>query len=77
MPRLFLCLASLLMLAAAPLQAREQSDAPDAAVIGFSPDGRYFAWEVYGWDIASGALSAAIHVVDRDTNRQADGFPFG
>ncbi|HHZ10460.1 MAG TPA: hypothetical protein GX405_16955 [Rhizobiales bacterium] len=77
MPRLLLCLAALLTLAAAPLHAREQSEAPDAAVIGFSPDGRYFAWEEYGWDIASGALSAAIHVVDRETNRQADGFPFG
>lgn len=77
MPRLLLLLACLFLLAAGPLEAREQSDAPDAAVIGFSPDGRYFAWEEHGWDIASGALSAAIHVVDRDTNRQADGFPFG
>lgn len=77
MPRLLPCLACLLLLFGGPLQAREQSDAPDAAVIGFSPDGRYFAWEEHGWDIASGALSAAIHVVDRETNRQAEGFPFG
>ena len=77
MPRLLSILACLLLVLAAPLQAREQSDAPDAAVIGFSPDGRYFAWEEHGWDIASGALSAAIHVVDRETNRPADGFPFG
>lgn len=77
MPRLPTTLACLLLFFAGPLQAREQSDAPDAAVIGFSPDGRYFAWEEHGWDIASGALSAAIHVVDRETNRQAEGFPFG
>ena len=77
MSRLLPYLACVLLLYSGPLQAREQSDAPDAAVIGFSPDGRYFAWEEYGWDIAGGALSAAIHVVDRQTNRQAEGFPFG
>lgn len=77
MPRLATTLACLLLFLAGPLQAREQSNAPDAAVIGFSADGRYFAWEEHGWDIASGALSAAIHVVDRETNRQAEGFPFG
>jgi hypothetical protein len=77
MPRLLSTLACLLLLLAGPLQAREQSDAPDAAVIGFSSDGRYFAWEEHGWDIASGALAAAIHVIDRETNRHADGFPYG
>lgn len=77
MPRRLTILACLLFALAGPLAAREQSDAPDAAVIGFSPDGRYFAWEEHGWDIASGALSAAIHVVDRETNRHADGFPYG
>lgn len=71
---LLLCAALLLT---APLAAREQSDAPDAAVIGFSPEGRFFAWEQYGYDIAGGALTAAVFVVDRQTNGQAAGFPFG
>lgn len=66
-----------LLLLALPADAREQSDAPDVEVLGFSPDGRYFAWEQYGYDIASDALGSAIFVVDRETNRQAEGFPFG
>jgi hypothetical protein len=69
------CLAFLL--AAGTLHAREISDAPEAAILGFSPDGRYFAYEQFAYDIVSDALIAAIFVVDRTTNRQADGFPFG
>lgn len=65
------------LLLALPVHAREQSDAPDVEILGFSPDGRYFAWEQYGYDIASDALGSAIFVVDRETNRQAEGFPFG
>jgi hypothetical protein len=57
--------------------AREQSDAPDVAVLGFSPDGRYFAYEQYGFDLATEALDAAIFVIDRQTNAPAQGFPFG
>jgi len=72
-----LLLCFLLMSAALPTMAREQSDAPDIEVIGFSPDGRYFAYEQYGFDIAAGSLDAAIFVVDRTTNKQAKGFPFG
>jgi hypothetical protein len=57
--------------------AREQSDAPDIEIIGFSPDGRYFAYEQYGFDLAAGTLDAAVFVVDRQTSKQAKGFPFG
>lgn len=70
----FLCA---LCLAAAPAVAREQSDAPDIEILGFSPDGRYFAYEQYGYDLASDALDAAIFVIDRQTNKAAEGFPFG
>ncbi|WP_119389625.1 hypothetical protein [Taklimakanibacter lacteus] len=66
-----------LMLTITPTFAREQSDAPDIEIIGFSPDGRYFAYEQYGYDLAAGALDAAVFVVDRTTNKQAKGFPFG
>jgi predicted secreted protein len=57
--------------------AREQSDAPDIEIIGFSSDGRYFAYEQYGFDIAAGALDAAVFVIDRTTDKEAKGFPFG
>jgi hypothetical protein len=60
-----------------PATAREQSDAPDIEIIGFSADGRYFAYEQHGYDLAAGALDAAIFVVDRKTNKQTSGFPFG
>ena len=62
---------------ASPALAREQLDAPALEILGFSSEGRYFAYEQYGFDLASGALDAAIFVVDRKTNTQAKGFPFG
>lgn len=67
----------ILFLAAGPAVAREQSDAPDIDILGFSTDGRYFAYEQYGYDLASDALDAAIFVIDRETNKAAQGFPFG
>jgi hypothetical protein len=75
MTRLLFCL--LFLLAGGAGVARELSEAPDAVVLGFSPNGRYFAYEQFGFDLASGALSAAILVIDRQTNRPAAGFPFG
>ena len=73
---LTVCL-SLVLLTTPSALAREQSDAPDIEILGFSSDGRYFAYEQYGYDLAAGALDAAIFVVDRETNKQAQGFPFG
>ena len=72
-----LCGLSFVLLFASPLAAREQSDAPDAEILGFSADGRYFAFEQYQYDIVSDALVAAIFVVDRQTNKQAEGFSCG
>lgn len=77
MRQLLLILFSALFLAASPAVAREQSDAPDIEILGFSPDGRYFAYEQYGYDVASDALDSAIFVIDRETNKTAEGFPFG
>ncbi|MGE0500022.1 MAG: hypothetical protein AB7I79_00045 [Rhizobiaceae bacterium] len=74
-PRLLVALAAAFIVTSAP--AREQSDAPFAEVVGFSADGRYFAWEEYAYDIVSDALVAAIHVIDRESNLPAPGFPFG
>jgi predicted secreted protein len=78
MHRLLIAVLCLLLAGLAPTAlAREQSDAPDIEILGFSPDGRYFAYEQYGYDLAAGALDAAIFVIDRTTNKQAKGFPFG
>lgn len=75
MTKFLLSLAGLLILTASAAFSREQSDAPNAEILGFSPDGRYFAWEQFGY--ASDALGSAIFVVDRQTNGQVEGFPFG
>jgi hypothetical protein len=78
MRRLLIALFCLVLASLSPSAfAREQSDAPDIEILGFSPDGRYFAYEQYGYDLAAGALDAAIFVIDRTTNKQAKGFPFG
>lgn len=77
MRRLLIVLLCLVLAGSPAIDAREQSDAPDIEILGFSPDGRYFAYEQYGFDIAAGSLDAAIFVVDRQTNKQAKGFPFG
>jgi hypothetical protein len=77
MRRLLSTLLCLLLLAISSAAAREQSDAPEIEILGFSADGRYFAYEQYGYDLASDALDAAIFVIDRQTNQAAQGFPFG
>ena len=70
----FFCLVFVLPQAAA---ARELTDAPDAEIIGFSPDGRYFAYEQYAWDIVSDAVYSAVFVIDRETNALVPDFPIG
>jgi hypothetical protein len=77
MHRLLSTLVCFLLLTAGAAVAREQSDAPDIEILGFSADGRYFAYEQYGYDLASDALDAAIFVIDRQTTQAAQGFPFG
>ncbi len=74
--RLLILVASLCA-AFAPSLAREQNDAPDAEVLGFSEDGYFFAYEEYAYDVVSAALISAIHVIDRRTNAEAEGFPIG
>ncbi len=78
MHRRIIALATLLVLAASSgLAARELADAPEVRLLGFSPDGRYFAYEQYEEDGVSDAAVAAIDVIDRQTNRSVKGFPFG
>lgn len=52
------------------------ADNAERAVIGFSPDGRYFAFEQYGVQDGSGFPYAEIFVVDLDANQWVKGSPF-
>jgi hypothetical protein len=61
----------------APLAARELAGAPEVTLLGFSPDGRYFAYEQHEDDSLSDTAVAANHVIDRRTNGSAKGFPYG
>lgn len=45
--------------------------------IGFSADGRYFAYEQFEDDTVSDTAIAAVDVIDRDAGRSVAGFPFG
>jgi predicted secreted protein len=68
------CLALLAwaLLSAAPLRA---GDAAERAILGFSPDGRWFAFEEFGIQDGSGAPYANIFVIDLDLDRWAPGTP--
>jgi hypothetical protein len=46
-------------------------------LLGFSPDGRYFAFEQSENDAVSDTAVAAIDVLDRQTNASVKGFPYG
>lgn len=61
-----------LMTATAALAA----DNAERAAIGFSPDGRYFAFEQYGVQDGSGFPYAEIFVIDLDANQWVKGSPF-
>lgn len=75
-------LAMVLALACgAAFAASEASDAlltgvPDRKVIGFSEDGRYFAFEVFGFEPIADAPFAEIYVLDTATNEMVGGSPF-
>jgi hypothetical protein len=57
--------------------ARELASAPEISAIGFSRDGRLFAYEQFQDDDVSGTVIAAIDVITRDGAGKAKGFPFG
>jgi hypothetical protein len=69
--------AALLLAAQASAQARELASAPEVSLIGFSRDGRLFAYEQFHDDDVSGTVMAAIDVIPRDGAGSAKGFPFG
>lgn len=69
------CLWLLLLLTAATISARAADNA-ERAVIGFSPDGRYFAFEQYGVQDGSGFPYSEIFVIDVNANSWVKGSPF-
>lgn len=71
--RLFLGLLGLFIVAATAATA---GDNAERAIIGFSPDGRYFAFEQYGVQDGSGFPYSEIFVVDLDANQWVKGSPF-
>ncbi|MFZ5676075.1 MAG: DUF2259 domain-containing protein [Pseudomonadota bacterium] len=62
-----------LMLTATVSQA---ADNAERAAIGFSPDGRYFAFEQYGVQDGSGFSYSEIFVIDLEANQWVKGSPF-
>ncbi|MBX9823411.1 MAG: hypothetical protein K2Y27_00305 [Xanthobacteraceae bacterium] len=70
-------IATALLAIAANAQARELASAPEVSVIGFSRDGRLFAYEQLHDDDVSGTVLAAIDVIARDGKTSMKGFPFG
>jgi predicted secreted protein len=71
--RLSLHLCTFLIFAATSAKA---ADNAERAVIGFSPDGRYFAFEQYGVQDGSGFPYSEIFIVDLDANQWMKGSPF-
>jgi predicted secreted protein len=71
--RLPLRLLLLLFVATVPARA---ADNAERAVIGFSADGRYFAFEQYGIQDGSGFPYSEIFLVDLNANSWVKGSPF-
>ena len=51
------------------------ADAADRAIIGFSGDGRFFAFEEFGIQDGSGFPYANIYVIDLEKDRWVEGSP--
>lgn len=66
---------SLAVVAALPCTPALAGDGAGLDVIGFSRDGRYFAFAQEGTQDGSGFPYASIHVVDTDNNSEAQGSP--
>jgi predicted secreted protein len=69
--RIWLCAAALLLGTAMAMAA----DAADRAIIGFSGDGRYFAFEEFGIYDGSGAPYSNIYIIDLEDNVWVEGSP--
>lgn len=68
------CISLFLLILLAP--AARAADSAERAIIGFSPDGRYFAFEQYGVQDGSGFPFSDIFVLDLPANAWVTGSPF-
>ncbi|HEY7765546.1 MAG TPA: DUF2259 domain-containing protein, partial [Aestuariivirgaceae bacterium] len=64
--------AMLCILTAPPAFA---ADAAERDILGFSPDGRYFAFEQYGVQDGSGFPYSEIFIIDLEEDRWLEGTP--
>jgi predicted secreted protein len=77
-----LLLAMVIIASAAPSFASSELDDqlraghPAREIIGFSEDGRYFAFEVFGYEAVAGSPFAELYVLDTLTNEMVGGSPF-
>ena len=69
-------LLGLIILVFAATNSARAGDNAERAVIGFSPDGRYFAFEQYGIQDGSGFPFSEIFIIDLDANAWVKGSPF-
>lgn len=67
--------AALALLAILVPRAALAADAAESAVLGYSSDGRYFAFEQFGTQDGSGFPYAEVFVVDLQSNSWVDGAP--
>ncbi len=72
--RVFTAAFAVLVLAAFPLAARA-ADVAQRRIIGFSPDGRYFAFLQFGIQDGSGAPYGDVFVIDLERDAYVKGTP--
>ena len=63
-------------LASPPFSDPLRAGHPAREIIGFSEDGRYFAFEVYGYEPVASSPFAERYVLDTQTNEMVGGSPF-
>ncbi len=69
-------LLGLILVLLCAVNSAKAADNAERAIIGFSPDGRYFAFEQYGVQDGSGFPFSEIYVIDLDANAWVKGSPF-
>ena len=75
--KLILSVLSLgLILVSALVSAAQSADVANRALLGFSPEGRYFAMEEYGVQDGSGFPYSTIYIIETKKNSWVKGSPF-
>lgn len=68
-------LAAMSAMASEPEASQVFAGVPDRRIVGFSEDGRYFAFEIFGIDEYSSSPFAEMLVLDTSSNTIVAGFP--